>query len=133
MSMGAEVQMSLTPEVEGRSVLIVDDNEDIRHVLKLLFENNEFSVVGEASSGEGVLDLVLEKRPAFVLLDLKMPGLSADEIAAAIREQAPDTWIVAFSAYLTERPEWADAFLNKDRINQIPTLLRELLEKGSKA
>lgn len=112
---------------DPRSVLIVDDNADIRHILRLLFETNEFTIVGEAESGVGVLDLVREKRPAFVLLDMRMPDLSGDQIAEAIRVSAPDTRIVAFSAYLREQPPWADAFLNKDRINQIPTLLRDLV------
>ena len=116
---------------DPRSVLIVDDNEDIRHVLRLLFENDEFTIVGEAESGVGVLDLVREKRPAFVLLDMRMPGLSGDQIAEDIRVSAPDTRIVAFSAYLKEQPAWADAFLNKDRINQIPSLLRSLVEDGT--
>lgn len=116
---------------DPRSVLIVDDHEEIRRLLRLLFESDGFTVVGEADSGVGVLPMVLETNPAFVVLDDRMPRLNGSKTAEAIRLSAPQTCIVAFSAYLYEQPPWADAFLNKDRINQIATLLKELVARNA--
>jgi hypothetical protein len=39
----------------------------------------------------------------------------------------PGTKIVAFSAFLHEQPNWADAFLNKDRISELMPLLRSFI------
>jgi len=113
---------------DPRSVLLVDDSAEIRHVLRVLFENSGFKIVGEADNGTGIIDLVLQSNPEFVILDMRMPRVGGAEAARAIRESAPETRIIAFSAFLDEKPEWADAFLNKDRINQIPSLLRELTD-----
>jgi CheY-like chemotaxis protein len=125
--------VSETPKPDPRRVVLVDDSQEIRQVLRVLFENNGFEVVGEAESGVGVLDIVLQKKPAFVILDMRMPNIAGEETARAIRKAAPDTHIVAFSAFLEEQPEWADAFLNKDRINQIPSLLKGLVDGDATA
>lgn len=116
---------------ERFSVLIVDDSDEIRHLLRLQFESEGFDVVGEANSGVGVLPMVLKSQPDFVILDLRMPRLNGQQTAEAIRLSAPHTRIVAFSAFLSEQPPWADAFINKDRISQVPELLRELAAERS--
>lgn len=116
---------------ERFSVLIVDDSDEIRHLLRLQFESEGFDVVGEANSGVGVLPMVLKSQPDFVILDLRMPRLNGQQTAEAIRLSAPHTRIVAFSAFLLEQPPWADAFINKDRISQVPELLRELAAERS--
>ena len=54
--------------------------------------------------------------------------LRGDEAAAKIREVAPSTTIVAFSAILDERPPWADDYLSKDQISEMTPLLGRLLE-----
>lgn len=117
---------------ERLSVLLVDDSEDIRNVLRIQLENEGFDIVGEANSGVGVLPMVLKSQPDFVILDLRMPRLNGQQTAEAIRLSAPHTRIVAFSAFLSEQPPWADAFINKDRISQIPDLLRELAAERAK-
>jgi hypothetical protein len=40
---------------------------------------------------------------------------------------SPGSRIVAFSAVLSETPEWADAYLNKDRIGEVVPLLGEMI------
>lgn len=123
--------MNTEGEQKNQTVLIVDDSDEIRHLLRLLFENEEFDIVGEANSGVGVLPLVLKAQPDFVILDLRMPRLNGQQTAEAIRLSAPHTRIVAFSAYLSEQPPWADAFINKDRITHIPSLLREMATESA--
>lgn len=113
-------------ERERPSVLIVDDSEEIRRLLRLLFESEDFEIVGEAISGVGVLPMVLKEHPDFVILDLRMPKLNGQQTAEAIRLSAPHTRIVAFSAFLSEQPPWADAFVDKDHISEVPSILREL-------
>lgn len=109
-------------------VLIVDDDEDVRHTLRLLFEVEHYEVVAEAANGKDGLLLTLTHRPDIVLLDYKMPGvMDGAATAQCIREAAPDVKVVAFSGYLDEKPDWADAFLSKERIMQVAPLLEKLL------
>lgn len=109
-----------------KTVLIVDDDEDIRHVLRLLCESEDLRVVGEAANGVEAVALALHNQPDFVILDYKLPRLDGEGAAEILRAVTPESKIVAFSAVLERRPEWADAYLNKDRIVELMPLLKTL-------
>ena len=109
-------------------VLIVDDDADVRHTLRLLFEVENYEVIGEAANGKDGLLMAMTDRPDIVLLDYRMPGvMDGAATAKLIREATPKVKIVAFSGILQEKPEWADAFLSKERIMQVAPLLQTLL------
>jgi two-component system chemotaxis response regulator CheY len=112
------------------SVLIVDDDAGIRQLLRLLFELNGFHVVAEACNGAEAMPLALRHNPDFVVLDYWMPGGTGDRAAAALRWLLPEVHIIAFSAVLQEKPAWADAYLNKDRICEIAPFLTGLLVRS---
>ena len=111
----------------GKTVLIVDDDEEIRHVLRLLFEGESMQVIGEAANGAEAVPLALNHQPDFVILDLKLPKLDGEGTAEILRAVVPGTKIVAFSAFLADQPGWADAYLNKDRISELMPLLRTFI------
>ena len=115
----------------ARSVLIVDDEVEIRHALRLLFEIEGFTVVGEASDGDAAIDLATELEPSFIVLDYSMPHVNGGDAALEIRKNVPGSRIVAFSALLDSKPAWADAYLNKDRISEIAPLVERLLRAAS--
>ncbi len=110
--------------VARKTVLIVDDDEEIRHVLRLLCEDDELDVIGEAENGVEAVPLALRFQPDFVILDYRLPRLDGEGAAEIMRTVTPNSKIVAFSAALDQRPGWADAFLNKDRISELMPLLR---------
>ena len=114
-----------------RSVLIVDDEVEIRHALRLLFEIEGFEVIGEAADGDTAIDLAIEHEPSFIVLDYSMPRMNGGDAAGQIRNVVPDSRIVAFSALLQSKPAWADAYLNKDRISEIAPLVERLLSRAS--
>ena len=114
-----------------RSVLIVDDEVEIRHALRLLFEIEGFTVVGEASDGDEAIDLATELEPSFIVLDYSMPHVNGHDAAVEIRKSVPGSRIVAFSALLDSKPAWADAYLNKDRISEIAPLVERLMRAAS--
>lgn len=111
----------------SRTVLIVDDDVEIRHVLRLLCEMEGFEVVGEASNGVEAVPMALNHQPAFVILDYLMPRLNGDETARMLRTIAPETKIVAFSAVLDSKPDWSDSYLNKERVTEVAPLLERLI------
>ena len=112
---------------DGGSVLIADDDPDVRHVLRLLFEIEGYEVVGEAANGLETIALVDRLRPDFVILDEVMPLMTGSAAAKTLRAVSPATRIVAFSGVLESKPSWADAYLNKERIGDISPLLANLV------
>lgn len=118
---------------EKKTILIVDDDPEIRHALRLLFEFEDFDVIAEASHGMEAIPIALKHQPDFVILDYLMPKLDGYKTAEILRGVAPDARIVAFSAVLEDKPTWADAYLNKDRIAEIAPLLASLVEMSPKA
>ncbi|MEK4844880.1 response regulator transcription factor [Bacillus sp. FSL W8-0183] len=62
-------------------IVIVDDHFVVREGLKLILETDQrFDVVGEAEDGAKGLDILKEKAPDLVLLDLNMPNMSGLEM-----------------------------------------------------
>jgi DNA-binding NarL/FixJ family response regulator len=87
-----------TEVTEPIRCVIADDHDMLRYgVCRMLEDAPDFAVVGEASDAAQALNLVLERRPDLVLLDISMPGMSSFEAARIIEELCPGTRIV----YLT--------------------------------
>jgi DNA-binding NarL/FixJ family response regulator len=73
-------------EVDGISVLIVDDHPVVRQGLRALLEVHDgFAVLGEAADGPSALALVASSRPDIVLLDLKLPGMDGIAVLESLR------------------------------------------------
>jgi two-component system nitrate/nitrite response regulator NarL len=65
---------------------VVDDHALFRAgLISLLNEMPEFSVVGEAGDGQGALDLIKQKKPDLILLDVNMPRMGGVETVRALR------------------------------------------------
>ncbi|HXD95050.1 MAG TPA: ATP-binding protein [Candidatus Acidoferrum sp.] len=72
-----------------RRVLIIDDNEAARYLMKGLFRDRPF-VVSEAVDGEAGLELARAQRPSVIFCDLHLPGMSGMEVVDAL-ESDPAT------------------------------------------
>ena len=118
---------SQVTEDEKPTVLIVDDDIEVRHVLRLLCESENFEVIGEASNGVEAVPPALKHQPDFVILDYKLPRLDGEGAAEIMRSISPSSKIVAFSAVLEKQPRWADAYLNKERISDLMPLLQTFI------
>lgn len=117
----------MSEKASDARVLIVDDDEEIRHVLRLLCETHEMKVVGEAENGVQAVAIALREQPRFVILDYMLPRLDGEGTAELLRAVSPDAKIVAFSAILDSRPSWADAYLNKERVTELMPLLQSFI------
>jgi NarL family two-component system response regulator LiaR len=82
-------------------VLIVDDHPLLRRGLRaVLLSFPDFTIAGEASSGEEAVRLFAKVRPDVVLMDLVLPGsMGGIEAIRAILEFAPDAKIMVVSNY----------------------------------
>lgn len=72
-----------------KTVLLVEDDESVRHLVRITLEMSGYEVV-EASSGEEGLLQLDRHRPSAVVLDLMMPDLGGELMLARIRS-TPET------------------------------------------
>jgi DNA-binding NarL/FixJ family response regulator len=81
-------------------VLIVDDHQLVRQGIAALLENDdEVSVVGQASSGDEALRLLRKAEVDVVVLDISMPGMDGITTIQHILEQSPDNRVLALSMH----------------------------------
>ncbi len=66
-------------------ILVVDDEPDIRDVLKITLEAEKYEVI-EAENGEEAIKIVSQKVPDLVLLDYKMPKMDGREVCRRIKK-----------------------------------------------
>lgn len=71
-------------------VYLVDDHPVVREGLAaILASEPEFSVVGQAASGEQALHEIARLEPDVVVLDLRLPGISGADVCKQLRERFP--------------------------------------------
>jgi len=119
---------------------VVDDDESIRFLLRLMLERAGYDVV-EAESGEECLEKFDSVRPDLILLDINMPGINGWDVCKEIKERMPAILvpISMLSGLKTEEDlrktfdyAHADAHIKKpiDRRELLDTV-KILLEKSS--
>jgi two-component system, chemotaxis family, chemotaxis protein CheY len=81
-------------------VLIVDDNEDVRGLLRIAFARSEIEVVGAAGDSREALALAQHDRPGIILLDVNLPEVAGLDLLPLLREHCPQARVVMFSAQL---------------------------------
>ena len=88
-------------------VMVVDDTDHMRKMLRNILELDGFDVAGEAASGEQALELVDGADPDVLVLDYMMPGMDGLETARQIRERRPSQVIILYTAFLDPEVERA--------------------------
>lgn len=87
-------------------VVIVDDDEEVRFVLRIALDAAGFHIAGDAGDAETAVTMIAAEKPDIVLLDLHMPDIGGLEILPLIMEDSPLTKVVVCSAisatYMTE-------------------------------
>ena len=81
-------------------IAIADDDAGMRAILKKLIDRDGgYEFVGEAGTGEDMLQLYDRLHPKVVILDVEMPGISGLECARTIQDRDPHTIIVFTTAH----------------------------------
>ena len=122
-----------------RTILVVEDYEDVRQVLKVLLESENFQVL-EATSGPEAVEVVKDERPDVILMDLSLPGFDGLEAIRRIRtldgfQNTPIIVLTAYagqSTYETALRAGSNYFRAKPiDFDELVTLLKEILFNGS--
>lgn len=118
-------------------VLIVDDDEVIRSLLRMTLPDEGFDLV-EAQDGDQALQLTEGRAPALVLLDWRMPGFSGAEVLPELKRRHPDTPVIVLTAEPESRHRkhaeslGADVFMSKpfSPLQLLATVERLLSERS---
>ncbi|RMG41417.1 MAG: DNA-binding response regulator [Candidatus Dadabacteria bacterium] len=82
------------------SVIVADDHGIIRHALKdVLGDDSSYVVVGEAADSEQATQLVLQKKPDLLILDLGLPGKSGIEVLYELKREEVATKVLVLTMY----------------------------------
>jgi len=85
------------------SVLLVDDHSLVRRGFRRMLEDEEdINVVGEASDGEEAVTLARSLKPQVVIMDCALPGISGLQATRKILQLAPETLILMLSMHAEE-------------------------------
>ncbi len=123
-------------EATPMSVVVIDDAEDLRLLLRTCLERSGgFSVVAEAGDGQQGVEVVAATHPDIVLLDIAMPVMDGLQALTLIRDRCPTSIVVMLSAFTEDSglPQKALAagacgYLHKDgRLPALPEQLRVIV------
>jgi CheY-like chemotaxis protein len=95
---GAEEPVGAVVPLAPLSVLVIDDDPDVRSFIVNSLEDQGYRV-REASDGRAGLAAIEREPPDLVVLDFIMPGLSGADVALKIREKRPEQPILFVSGY----------------------------------
>ena len=69
------------PEEQQLTVILADDHNIVREGIAALCAANGMRVLGQASDGNGAIELIESLKPDFAILDLHMPGMRRNPLA----------------------------------------------------
>ena len=93
----APLQAYQLPDLTGLTVLVVDDREDIREIVRTYLEEAGATVY-TTGEGQTALDFLKKKTVSVIVLDMHMPGLDGYATARALRQLGLTTPILALTA-----------------------------------
>lgn len=117
-------------------VLIADDHPIVRSGIRTeLSRHQDFEIVGEAVTGDQVLEWASKAKIDVVILDINMPGLKTLEVIKRLRKSYPATKILVVTAYTDKGTvtgilnAGAEGFITKDEDPYvIPDAIRSILQ-----
>jgi DNA-binding response OmpR family regulator len=119
----------------GKPILIVDDDPDVRFVLRSFLEGKGYETI-TAEDGSRILELIETKHPALIILDVMMPDKGGLEVCREIRARGLRTPVLILSSKNVQTdPEGvaqagADAYMAKPfDLNEVEKAARALLAR----
>jgi DNA-binding NarL/FixJ family response regulator len=107
-------------DIQQTSVVLADDHNIVREGLAALCAANGMKVLGQASDGPAVIELIEQLEPDFAILDLHMPNMTGIEVIRKLRSSGCGAKLMILSISREETTVMealragADAYLLKD-------------------
>lgn len=90
------------------NIFVVDDHEIFRDGLRLLIESvDDMTIVGDAESGEGIIERLAEAQPDLVLMDINMPGENGIEVTRRVKMAYPHLTVLMLTMFEDDKSVFA--------------------------
>ena len=118
-------------ELEKKKVLVIDDQQEIRELIKVTLRGTEFEVIEASNGREGIL-AAKNQNPDAILLDIMMPIMNGWEVSRKIRkheDQNSKTKIIIISGIGTDLNEMVSPLYGADDYMDKPITIEALADK----
>jgi DNA-binding NarL/FixJ family response regulator len=113
----------------AKQILIADDSDTVRRILKMFLETRDDLVVcGEAANGFEAVEMAKSLRPDLVLLDLAMPEMNGAEAASVLKKSLPDVPIIVFTMFSENIGRSLTSAVGVDLVLSKPDGMKALVE-----
>jgi DNA-binding NarL/FixJ family response regulator len=105
---------------EGATVVLADDHNIVREGIASLCAANGMRILGEVADGPAAIEMILERRPDFAIIDLHMPTMTGVEVIGKLRDAGCQAKLLILSVSREEATvvqalfAGADAYMLKD-------------------
>jgi two-component system response regulator AlgR len=83
----------------SKRILVADDSDTVRRVVRSYLTQQDFDVCGEAADGEDTIEKARSLKPDLILLDAAMPRTNGIVAASVLKEMMPNVLIILFTMY----------------------------------
>jgi CheY-like chemotaxis protein len=124
--------------IMSQKILVVEDNDRNRRLLKILLKSEGYEVI-EATTGEEAMDCLKIQKPDLILMDIQLPNTDGLDLTKRIKEDSETDHIpiIAVTAYAMKGDRerileaGCDAYVSKPiNTRELPGLIADVL-KGS--
>jgi DNA-binding NarL/FixJ family response regulator len=95
----AATQPAVNATVPAPRILVIDDGDSVRDIIRIFLEKDGFEVCGEAADGVEAIEQAKKLKPDLIVLDLVMPRMNGAEAASILNQTMPKTPIVLLTLY----------------------------------
>lgn len=124
----ADVQNVVGYADPRRTIMVVDDNEDHRELMRQLLMPLGFTVL-TAADGQSCLDAAADAQPDLYFIDIRMPGLSGWDVVEALRDRGVAVPIIMLSANIGDGAGPASSDAGHTDALAKPFEIHQLLDK----
>lgn len=89
-------------------VLVIEDDHHLRDLLEIVLDLEQGVEVATLADERQAVEAFRRYQPDVVVLDLMLPHVSGDEVAAQLREESDDVRIISLSGFEPSPRPWAD-------------------------
>jgi DNA-binding NarL/FixJ family response regulator len=86
-------------DVVRRRILVIDDGDSVRDIIRIFLERDGFEVCGEAADGVEAIEQAKKLKPDLIVLDLAMPRMNGVETASILSKTMPNVPIILLTLY----------------------------------
>ena len=83
----------------SKRILVADDSDTVRRVVRSYLTERDFDVCGEAVDGEDAVEKARKLKPDLILLDVAMPRTNGIVAASVLKEMMPNVRIILFTMH----------------------------------